>query len=55
MEGWTSMEHLPEGEVREARNRAKFPAGETERIFEITNWNFRYVIHHGFGDAPNRR
>jgi hypothetical protein len=25
MEGWTGMAHLPWGDVKEARNRAKFP------------------------------
>ena len=25
MEGWTGMEHLLEGDVREAGNRVKFP------------------------------
>ena len=25
MEGWTGMGYLPEGDMREARNRAKFP------------------------------
>ncbi len=28
-----------------------FLAGETESVFEITNWSTRNVIHHGFGDA----
>ena len=28
-----------------------FLAGETESVFEITNWNTRNVIHHGFGDV----
>jgi len=46
------MAHLPEGDVREApTSERSFLAGETERVFEITNWNTRNVIHHGFGDA----
>jgi hypothetical protein len=53
MEGWTGMEHLPLGDVREASTiERSFLAGETESVFEITNWNFRIIIHHGFGDAP---
>jgi hypothetical protein len=28
-----------------------FLAGETESVFEITNWSTQNVIHHGFGNA----
>ncbi len=28
-----------------------FLAGETESVFEITNWSTRNVIHCGFGDV----
>jgi len=50
--GWTGMGHLPWGDVREAPTTERsFLAGETERVFEITNWNTRNVMHHDFGDA----
>jgi hypothetical protein len=48
------MVYLSEGDVREApTSERSFLAGETERnfVFEITNWNTRNFIHHGFGDA----
>jgi hypothetical protein len=39
------MVHLPEGDVREAPTiERSFLAGETERVFEITNWNIQNVI-----------
>jgi hypothetical protein len=46
------MAHLPRGDVREAPTTERsFLAGETESVFEITNWNTRNVTHHGFGEA----
>jgi hypothetical protein len=52
MEGWTGMGHFPREDVREASTiERSFLAGETERVFAITNWNSRKVIHHGYGDA----
>jgi hypothetical protein len=48
------MVHLTGGDVKEVPTiERSFLAGETSRnfVFEITNWNFRIIIHHGFGDA----
>jgi hypothetical protein len=51
MEGWTSTAHLLGGDLREASTvERSFLAGETDRnfVFEIINWKFQNVIHHGF-------
>jgi hypothetical protein len=49
------MVHLLRGDVRKApMTERSFLAGETEHVFEITNWNTRNVIHHGFGDTYPR-
>jgi hypothetical protein len=51
MEDSMRMRHLPQGDVREAPAiERSFLAGETERVFEITNWKSRDDINHGFGD-----
>ena len=48
------MAHLPWGDVREApTTEQSFLAGETESVFEITYWDTRNVIHHGFGNASH--
>jgi len=50
------MAHLSEEDVREAPTTERsFLAGETESVFETTNWNSRNVIHQGFGDVSSIR
>jgi len=40
--GWTGMVYLPEGDMREApTSELNFLAGETERVFQVTNWDTR--------------
>ncbi len=46
------MVHLLRGDVREApTSERSFLAGETESVFEITDWSTRNVDHHGFEDT----
>ena len=43
------MVHLPRGDVREApTSERSFLAGETERVFAITNWDTRISFITGF-------
>ncbi len=53
VEGWPGMVYLLKG-VREApMSERSFLAGETESVFEITNWNTQNVIHYGYRDASD--
>ncbi len=55
MEGWTGTGHLPVGDVREASTiERSFLAGETESVFEITNWSTRNTCHHDIKNASSK-
>ena len=53
MEGWTGMGHLPEVDVREARNRAEFPRWGNFAEFRFRNHQLEHSESHryGFGNA----
>ncbi len=48
MEGWTGMVYLHRGDMREVRNRAKFPRWANGECFRTINWNVRNILYHGF-------
>jgi len=45
------MVHLQKGDVREARNRAKFPRWGNWACFRNHQLGHSDVIHHSFGDT----
>jgi hypothetical protein len=47
---------ISSGEMRgQPGSERSFLAGETERVFAVTNWNFRSIFHHGFGNASHQK
>jgi len=53
VKGWTGMVHLPKGDVREARHRAKFPRWGNWECFRNHHLGHSEVIHYGFRNATN--